>query len=211
MTPETPEDLVIAVKTPDQLFNAPTVNPFSTNELEILGMSGMAYIVRQLQAHKRDWKRIHLRVRIPPDEITPGFEPRLVEATHRYCRAKIADNRLEIRLIRFRSSVGLGLLLVVVAVIIAIAYLLFIAVFADTPQALKAVIAATISLFAWVSLWDPLEALIFEPIALMRENFVLRRITELAIIVEPARPSSPVDEAVSERSLDGGVPLSPRP
>ncbi len=185
----TTRDLEIAVSSPDQLFDAPAINPFSENELEILGMSGVAYITRQLQAHRRDLKNARLLIRMPPDQITPGLDRRLADAVHRYCRAKIEDNKVEIHLIRFRSSLGLISLMVIVAAIIGVTYFLFTGPLAGVPQAVQVVIAATISLFAWVSLWDPLEALIFNPIALMRENFTLRRIGELKIAVEPNSPT----------------------
>ena len=186
MSAKITQDLVVVVSTPEELFNAPAINPFSEHTPAVLGMSGLAYIVRQLQAHRRDWQHTRLRVRLPPDQITAGFEERLIAAVRRYCVAKIEDNALEIHLIRLRSSIGLGLLLAVVAAIIVGAYILFTGPLAGVSQVVQVIIAATISLFAWVSLWDPLEALLFNPIALMRENFVLRRLIELEIVVEPA-------------------------
>src|SRR5438270_606841 len=146
------QDLVVVVDTPNHLFNAPDINPFSENVLETLGVSGLTYIVRQLQAHRRDWKNIRLVVQMPPDQITPGFELRLTEALRRYCRTKIEDNTIEIHRIRFRSSIGLGILAAIVAALIIAAYLLFTGVLASAPQAVQVTIAATISLFAWVSL-----------------------------------------------------------
>lgn len=179
------QDLVVVVDTPNHLFNAPDINPFSENVLETLGMSGLTYISRQLQAHRRDWKNIRLVVQMPPDQITPGFELRLTEALRRYCRTKIEDNTIEIHRIRFRSSIGLGILAAIVVVLIVAAYLLFTGILAGVPQAVQVTIAATISLFAWVTLWDPLEALIFNPIEFMRENYILRRIAQLRVVVEP--------------------------
>lgn len=185
----TTPDIEIAVSSPGQLFDAPAIDPFSENKLEILGMSGLAYITRQLQAHRRDLKDARLLVRMPADQITPGLDRRLADAVHRYCHAKIEDNEVEIHLIRFRSAIGLGSLMVIVAVIVVIAYFLYTGPLAELPQAVQVAIAFTISLFAWVSLWDPLEALIFNPIALMRENFTLRRINKLEIAVEPDAPT----------------------
>ncbi len=189
----TTPDLEIAVSSPNHLFDAPTINPFSENELEILGMSGLAYITRQLQAHRRDLKHARLLVRMPPDQITPGLDRRLADAVHRYCRAKIDDNKVEIHLIRFRSSLGLGILMVIVAVIVAITYFLFTGPLSGVSQVVQVVIAFSISLFAWVTLWDPLEALIFNPIALLRENFTLHRINKLEIAVEPNAPTMSAD------------------
>lgn len=208
MSTATPQDLVIAVSAPDQLFNAPAVNPFSENALEILGVSGLAYIVRQLQGHRRGPAITCIRVRIPPDQITPEFERRLADAMHAYCRAKIEDNTLEIHLIRVRSSIGLGILLGIVAVLIAVAYFLLTGPFAGAPQVIQLVVVTTISLFAWVSLWDPLEALLFNPIALIRENIILRQVSEMAVVVEPDTPASTPDATGRIQSPSDGVPAS---
>jgi membrane glycosyltransferase len=192
------------------LFDAPAINPFSENELEILGMSGLAYITRQLQAHRRDLKHARLLVRMPPDQITPGLDRRLADAVHRYCRAKIEDNEVEIHLIRFRSSLGLGILMVVVAAIVAITYFLFTGPLAGIPQVVQVAIAFTISLFAWVSLWDPLEALIFNPIAMLRENFALRRINKLDIVVEPNASTMIADGAATSARANSADMMAPR-
>lgn len=179
------QDIAVVIDTPNLLFNAPDINPFSENVLDILGVSGLTYIMSQLQAHRRDWKSTRLVVRVPPDQITPGFELRLTDAVRRYCRTKIEDNTIESHRIRVRSSIGLGILLAVVAALIIIAYLLFTGILAGTPQAVQLTIAFIISLFAWVTLWDPLEALIFNPIEFMRENYILRRVAQLGVVVEP--------------------------
>ncbi len=200
------QDIVVAVDTPNLLFNSPDINPFSENVLDILGVSGLTYIMSQLQAHRRDWKSTRLVVRVPPDQITPGFELRLTDALRRYCRTKIEDNTIEIHRIRVRSSIGLGILLAVVAVLIIIVYLLFTGILAGTPQAVQLTVAFIISLFAWVSLWDPLEALLFNPIEFMRENYFLRRVAQLGVVVEPqsliGAPVRPVDV----RGLSAGSP-----
>jgi hypothetical protein len=206
----TTPDIEIAVSSPIHLFDAPAINPFSENELEILGMSGLAYITRQLQAHRRDLKHARLLVRMPPDQITPGLDRRLADAVHRYCRAKIEDNEVEIHLIRFRSSLGLGILMVVVAAIVAITYFLFTGPLAGIPQVVQVAIAFTISLFAWVSLWDPLEALIFNPIAMLRENFALRRINKLDIVVEPNASTMIADGAATSARANSADMMAPR-
>ncbi len=191
MSVDSQQDLVITIDTLDQLFNDPDVNPFSENPLQILGMSGLEYIVRQLQAHRRDWKRMRLLIRLPqealPQEVmTPAVDVRLVEAIRRYCRTKIEDNRLEIHRIRSRSSVGLGILMVIVLTLIACAYLLFTGPLSATPQVAQLMVGATISLFAWVTLWDPLEAFVFNPIPFQRENRILHRLAEMEVVVQEA-------------------------
>jgi hypothetical protein len=177
-------DISISVAALDQLFNAPPVNPFSEKEVDVRGESGMTYLLRQLQDRNRDWRDPRLTIRLPPDQITTGLQPQLSQAIHRYCQVRIENNTQDIHTIRVRSSTGLSVLLAIVVVLIAAVYILFTQIAPDTPQAVQFTIAATISLFAWVSLWDPLEALLFNPIPLMRENRLLRRIMDMNIVVE---------------------------
>jgi hypothetical protein len=95
--------------------------------------------------------------------------------------------------------------MVIVAVIVAVAYFLFTGPLAEIPQAIQVTIAFTISLFAWVSLWDPLEALIFNPIALLRENFTLRRISGLDIAVEVNAPTVGADGAATAHAKSADI------
>ncbi len=198
-------DITVSVATLDQLFNAPAVNPFSEKEIEARGESGMSYLLRQLQGHMRDWRDLRLTVRLPLDQITDGLQPRLSQAVRRYCQARIENNTLDIHMIRVRSSTGLGILLAIVAVLAITVYVLFTQVIPDAPQAIQFAVVATLSLFAWVSLWDPLEALLFNPLEPMRENRLLRRIMELNVIVEPdtgaATPAHPRPSSADARTL----------
>ncbi len=189
MSMDTQQDLVVTVDTLDQLFNDPDVNPFSENPLQILGMSGLGYIVRRLQAHRQDWSHMRLLIRLPQEVMTPGLDLRLAEAIRRYCRTKMEDNRLEVHRIRSHSSMGMGILTVAVLTLIACAYLLFTGPLSGAPQALQAIVAATISLFAWVTLWDPLEAFVFNPIPFQRENRILHRLGEMEVVVQASVPS----------------------
>jgi len=184
------QDIAIDVATPDQLFNAPPINPFSERDVELLGEAGLSFIVRQLQVHRRDWQHMRLVLRLPPDQIMAASDPPLVEALRRQCKARIADNALEIRLIRQRSSVGLGILAAIVVAAIMCAYVLFTTVLSGASQVVLFIVAGAISLFSWVTLWDVLEALIFNPIPLLRENATLRKLAALDIVVEPDHSKS---------------------
>lgn len=180
------QGITLSLTTLDQLFNDPQVNPFSEKEVEVRGESGMSYLLHELQGRRRDGQDLRLTVLLPPDQITADLQPSLSQAIHRYCQARIESNMLDIHLIRARSSTGLGILLAIVVILIAAAYLLLTQVAPDAPPAIQAVIVSTICLFAWVSLWDPLEALLFNPLVPMRENRLLRRILDMNVQVESA-------------------------
>ena len=119
-------DIVIRLETIDQLFNAPDIDPFSEEEVNVLGRGRAMRAVRRLQAQRvRRWDDVRLVLELPADQITPGLEARTEEALQRYSAAKIEDNHLQIRLSRVRSLIGLALVTAISVVLIAFAYLLF--------------------------------------------------------------------------------------
>jgi hypothetical protein len=196
-TPEA-HDITLSLTTLDQLFNAPPVDPFSDSAIEARGESGVSYLLHQLQPPRRDWADTRMIVRLPADQITPDLSSRLSAAIHRYCQARIDDNAQDIHAIRVRSSTGLGIFGAIVIVIVAAAYYVFTQVIPNAPESVQAIVGATICVFAWVVLWDSLEALLFNPIPAARENRQLRRLMQLPITVEPyASTSGAPDEQES--------------
>jgi hypothetical protein len=92
---------------------------------------------------------------------------------------------LQIRLSRVRSLIGLGMVTVISVVIIALAYLLFNSVFEGAPDMVKGIVAASISVFVWVILWDPMEKLLFDWVQPSQENRILRKLQGVDIDIRP--------------------------
>jgi hypothetical protein len=131
-----------------------------------------------------DWKHARLIVRLPPDQITPDLGDQLEQALDRYCRARIEDNDLQVHLSRRQHTFGMITVTVLVLAVIAVAYLLFTTIWADATDIVKTLVAASISVFAWVILWDPLEALLFDWAPPARENRALAHIMDMQVVVE---------------------------
>jgi hypothetical protein len=188
-------DIVIRLDRIDQLFNAPDINPFSDEEVDVLGEPALLRAVRRLQAHRiRHWEGVKLILELPPDQITPDLETRTQEALSRYCAAKIEDNRLQIRLSRVRSLIGLGMVTAISIIVIGLAYLLFNSLFAGASDTVKGIVAASVSVFVWVILWDPMESLLFNWVEPRLENNILRKLHGVDIVI---RPKSSPSEARS--------------
>jgi hypothetical protein len=180
------QDIVIRLDTIDQLFNAPDINPFSEEEVDVLGEPALLRAVRRLQAHRiRDWDEVKLILELPPDQITPNLETRTQEAVSRYCAAKIEDNRLQIRLSRVRSLIGLGMVTIISLIVIGLAYLLLNSALENTSDTLKGVVAASVSVFVWVILWDPMEKLLFDWVQPHQENRIMRKLQGVDIDIRP--------------------------
>jgi hypothetical protein len=179
-------DIVIRLDSIDQLFNAPDMNPFSEEEVDVLGEPALLRAVRRLLSHHiRNWEGMQLVLELPADQITPGLEQQTEQALRRYSAAKIEDNHLTIRLGRNRSLIGLGMVTVISIVVIGLAYLLFSTIWAGAADGVKTLVAASISVFVWVILWDPMEKLLFDWVAPHMENTILRRIPTLDIVIRP--------------------------
>ncbi len=180
------QDVILKLNTIDELFNAPDVNPFSENDIDVLGEAALPHAVRQMLARRiRHWHEARLVIQLPPGQIMPDLQAQTKAAVRRYCTAKIEDNRLTIRLSRMRSAIGLGLVTLISVVVIVVAWLLFNTVFTAASDTIRAVVAASISVFVWVILWDPMEKLIFDWVTPALENRNLRGIMDMDLVIEP--------------------------
>jgi hypothetical protein len=180
------QDVVLKLNTIGELFNAPDVDPFSENAIDVLGEAALPHAVRQMLARRiRHWHEARLVIQLPPNQITPDLQAQTRAAVSRYCVARIEDNRLTIRLSRVRSALGLAMVAVISAVVIVAALLLFSTIFASLSETVGIVVAASISVFVWVILWDPMEKLIFDWVTPALENRNLRGIMDMELVVEP--------------------------
>jgi hypothetical protein len=182
------QDVVLKLNTIDELFTAPDVNPFSDNELDVLGEAALMHAVRRMLARRiRHWHEARLIIQLPPEQITPDLQVQTQAAVRRFCTAKIEDNRLTIRLSRVRSAIGLAMVTLISVVVIVAAWLLFNTIFAALSDTVGVVVAASVSVFVWVILWDPMEKLIFDWVTPTLENRYLRGIMDMDLIIEPWR------------------------
>ena len=177
--------VVLRVDSVTEIFNAPDADPFATSESTILGEAALDRLVLQQQVEpRRDLASMPLVVALPADQITPDLEPRLAAAIQSYCAARIEDNRLQIRHSRLQHGVGMAIVLLVVLVVTAIVLLLLTTVLADLPAPVQGMITGGLCVFAWVILWDPLEALLFDWVAPTRENRVFEQIMKMRVSVQ---------------------------
>ena len=182
----TEQDVVLKLNAIDELFNAPDVNPFTENEIDVLGEAALPHAVRRMLARRiRHWHEARLVIQLPPDQITPDLQAQTRDAVRRFCTAKIEDNRLTIRLSRVRSAIGLAMVTIISVAVIVVAWLLFNTIFATVSDTAGVVVAASISVFVWVILWDPMEKLIFDWVTPALENRHLRGIMDMDLVVEP--------------------------
>jgi len=167
------------------LFNAPDVNPFLLRMTDTLGEAGIDRLLQDLQLRPlRKLEDKTLIITLPSDQITADLQPRLATALQRYCQARIDDNRLQIRLSRQQHAFGLFLVTVISLAAMVLAFVLVTTVFKDASQVVQGLILATTSVFVWVIMWDPLEALLFEWAEPARENRAFEQIMRMQLEIE---------------------------
>ena len=181
------QDVVLKLNSIDELFNAPDVNPFTENEIDVLGEAALLHAARQMLARRiRHWHEARLIIQLPPDQITPDLQTQTQAAVRRFGTAKIADNQLIIRLSRVRSAIGLVVVTIISLAVMGVAWLLFSTILAaQAGSTVAALVFASISVFVWVILWDPMEKLIFDWVSPALENRVLRGVMNMDLVIEP--------------------------
>lgn len=181
------QDVVLKLNSIEDLFNAPDTDPFSENEIDVLGEAALPHAVRQMLARRiRHWHDARLVIQLPPDQLTPDLQARTQAAVRRFCTAKIEANRLTIHLSRVRSAIGLAIVTIISIAVMGIAWILFDTIFsAQADTTVAALVVTSISVFVWVILWDPMEKLIFDWVSPALENRILRGVMNMDLVVEP--------------------------
>lgn len=182
--PTNSKEIVLEVETVSQVFNDGDVDPFSAPEGAVLGQAALERLLTRLQVRPLlDWKDVQLVICLPADQITPEVESGMSAAIRRYCEARIEDNDQQVRLGRKQHLFGMFVVTALVLGIMAIAYLLFTTVLAGASMTIQTLVVASISVFAWVILWDPLEALLFDWAPPARENRALGHVLDMQVVV----------------------------
>jgi hypothetical protein len=87
---------------------------------------------------------------------------------------------------RRRHTIGLVIVALLLLLIGALVYLLYISLLADASPVFQGVVVGFFTIFAWVILWDPLEGLIFDPVSPILEDQKMHGIRDAEVVVKPA-------------------------
>jgi hypothetical protein len=78
------QDVILKLNSIGELFNAPDVNPFAANEIDVLGEAALPHAARQMLARRiRHWHEARLIIQLPPgsaNALPGGRHPRRVAA-----------------------------------------------------------------------------------------------------------------------------------
>jgi hypothetical protein len=181
-------DRHLTVKLDDiaHLFVAPEFDPFSDQEAELLGQPALPYLLRKLGPdHVKQGPPLSLMVQLPPEKITPGLKSRVDQALRRYCDVRIADNEAQLRIMRSNGLRSLPSAIIALGICLTLSYLFLSNVLTFLSPAMNELLGQGFGIVSWVVLWHPVEAFLYDPIPLHRENSVLRYLATTNITIEP--------------------------
>jgi hypothetical protein len=188
MSELTTKEITVRLDDIAHLFVAPDFDPFSDQEGELLGQPGLAYVLRQLgPASVRQGHPLRLTVQLPTDKITPDLKARAGQALDRFCQAHIADREAQLRVLRWNGWRSLPSAIIALGICLALSGLFLSERLAFLPYLVNQLLGQGFGIIAWVVLWHPVEAFLYDPIPLRREISALRYIAALEMVVEPWR------------------------
>jgi hypothetical protein len=181
---------LISVKLDDiaHLFVAPEFDPFSDQEGELLGQPALTYVLRQLgPATVKEGNPIRLTVQLPLDKVTPDLKARAERALERFCQAHIADRESQLRVLRWNGWRSLPSAIIALGICLVLSGLFLSERLDFLPFVVNQLLGQGFGIIAWVVLWHPVEAFLYDPIPLRREIAALRYIAAMEIVIEPQR------------------------
>ena len=163
-----------------QLFQAPELDPFTGQDQSI---SGLEQIINELKPRSLG-RPVHTTIFLPPGRLSKGIEQSSREAIRRYSDARIRQITNELASLRWQGVKALQTGLIFLAVC-----LLLSTVFDGLtvgPEFLRRFLSEGFLIAGWVSLWHPIEILLYEWWPYWRDKQLCESIKgmELEIVAE---------------------------
>jgi hypothetical protein len=175
------EDVVVALDRPAELLS---VEPKAMLERNARIEPGVDEIVNELLGRSNVQRRARIVVTLPAEQITPGIAETLHAALRRYCDARLTRVQRETEVVWRQGirSLGSGSILFLVGLLLSAGFL-----DPDVPQFWQNLLGNGVFLvIGWVGLWYPLDLLFFARQPLKREVRIIKAISQMPLLVQPA-------------------------
>ena len=178
--------IVLQLNSIDELFVAPSVNPFSTHEVDILGQAGIDVAQKRLlQTWPSRPRTARLTVQLPADRVTPDQAQAVSVALRRYCADTIDSNRLQRQLTIRRSLRQLIVAFAAIGVALAFIAILVVNPFGLLPGFLRGILIVLALYACSVLSFDAVWSLVFDWVPFVQENAAYRVMERMEVVVEP--------------------------
>lgn len=169
--------MTICLRSPDDLFRTPDIDPYS----EWYQPYSIRPAVEYVEARVGDsllTDHLDLTICLPRGAVADDTQQRIRAAIDRYCDARLVTVHEESRRNNWRGWMMLVIALFVVNVILFVAHRL-----EDAGFETLSVVGEGLSIAAWLLLWHPLEALVFNRWDFRLDRRVLRTIRHRSRII----------------------------
>lgn len=154
----TDETIELRLRTIESFFQAPAVDPFHG---EFVDISGIDQLIDTMNARPGRRQRIGaMAIHLPASEITPDLAARLRTAINNYCNAQIRQAAQKKREIRVEGWKALRIGLIFWAICLGLSLLFEEMLF--TRHAVGRFLGEGFIIAGWVGLWRPAELLLYE-------------------------------------------------
>ena len=173
-------DITLHLDAPGQLFTVPEPDPFDPR---VRFASGLETIVSELKP-KALIRKVRTTIVLPSDQITPDAEARLREALTRHCQYHVRQNRQDLISLRWQGIKALQNGIIFLGVCLLLSTLFENAEI--LPEWLRRFGGEGFLIAGWVSLWHPIEILLYEWWPFSRQIHIYESIMRMEIIVKEA-------------------------
>ncbi len=183
--------ITLPLRAVEHLFVAPDLDPFAPDYETYGEKAGIETIAGVLHAERRV-RRAEAVLQLPLELVDDELEHRTVDAIARYCRVRIAE--LDLELLRIKRY-GLRALAIGLVAVLALNALSRPLESSDDP--ILELISQGLQIAAWVTLWFPINVLVYDRWYSMRDQRVYTQMVlmDVSVVPDPARRPEPVDRS----------------
>lgn len=179
------QDITLHLNDIRDLFVAPEIDPFSEHETAFMGQSGLERVISKLIEVPARHPVPRIIVKLPKEKITPDLETTVHKVINRYANTKILENEHRRKVLRSSGLRELwpGLIFLTLCLILAA---IIKSDLIPGHESLKTILGEGFTIIGWVVLWHPVEAFLYGPSELRKENKTYKLLTRLSIEIDAA-------------------------
>jgi hypothetical protein len=181
-----PDELTLVLTDAAHLFVAPPAQPLSPSAPEALGVAGVDYLLGRLRTDPAAQRARTLTLIVPPDKASGVDATRLALALHRQAEFRLDEQRRELRHTYRHGLKVAGIAVVLLAACIAVSSLFASDLTAGMRPLIRKTFEYGFEIVGWVMLWNPVDVLVFSPLAIRAQIRALNTLANVQLVVRPS-------------------------